>query len=103
MPAAKDWERKAQICRDILENSIPKQWLLPSEKLPTKSHNVTRVPYTCGILSDEELHMTEQTAAGLLSKYQSGEWKVEQVIIAFLKRATIGQQLVSLIYNITFV
>lgn len=103
MPAAKDWERKAQICRDILENSIPKQWLLPSEKLPTKSHNVTQIPYTCGILSDEELHMTEQTAAGLLSKYQSGEWKVEQVIIAFLKRATIGQQLVSLTYNITFV
>ncbi|THV64885.1 fatty-acid amide hydrolase [Aureobasidium pullulans] len=97
MPAAKDWERKAQICRDILENSIPKQWLLPSEKLPTKSHNVTQVPYTCGILSDEELHMTEQTAAGLLSKYQSGEWKVEQVIIAFLKRATIGQQLLNFV------
>jgi hypothetical protein len=40
--------------------------------------------------------MTEQNAAGLLSRYQSGEWSVEQVTIAFLKRATIGQQLVSL-------
>jgi len=98
MPAAKDWERKAQICRDILENSIPKQWLLPADKLPTKQqHNVTNVPYTCGILSAEELEMTDQTAAGLLSKYQSGAWKVEDVTIAFLKRATIGQQLVSLL------
>jgi amidase len=99
MPAAKDWERKAQVCRDILENSIPKQWLLPADKLPTKQqHNVTNVPYTCGILSTEELDMTEQTAAGLLSKYQSGAWKVEEVTIAFLKRATIGQQLVSLLF-----
>ncbi|KAK6002561.1 hypothetical protein QM012_001311 [Aureobasidium pullulans] len=96
MPAAKDWERKAQICRDILENSISKQWLLPADKLPTKQQlNVTKVPYTCGILSAEELDMTEQTAAGLLSKYQSGAWKVEDVTIAFLKRATIGQQLLN--------
>ncbi|KAH0145319.1 hypothetical protein KCU67_g12663, partial [Aureobasidium melanogenum] len=96
MPAAKDWERKAQICRDILENSISKQWLLPADKLPTKQQlNVTKVPYTCGILSAEELDMTEQTAAGLLSKYQSGTWKVEDVTIAFLKRATIGHQLLN--------
>lgn len=96
MPAAKDWERKAQICRDILENSISKQWLLPADKLPTKQElNVINIPYTCGILSAEELEMTEQTAAGLLSNYQSGSWKVEDVTIAFLKRATIGQQLVS--------
>ncbi|KAH0337040.1 fatty-acid amide hydrolase, partial [Aureobasidium melanogenum] len=96
MPAAKDWESKAQICRDILENSISKQWLLPADKLPTKQQlNVTKVPYTCGILSAEELDMTEQTAAGLLSKYQSGAWKVEDVTVAFLKRATIGQQLLN--------
>jgi amidase len=98
MPAAKDWERKAEVCRVILENSIPKQWLLPADKLPTKQqYNVTNIPYTCGILSAEELHMTEQNATGLLDKYRSGVWKVEDVTIAFLKRATIGQQLVSLL------
>jgi amidase len=98
MPAAKDWERKAEVCRVILENSIPKQWLLPTDKLPTKQqHNVTNIPYTCGVLSTEELDMTEQNATGLLNKYRSGAWKVEDVTIAFLKRATIGQQLVSLL------
>lgn len=96
MPAAKDWESKAQICRDVQQASIQKQWLLPEDKLPTKlTHNVTRVPYDSGILSAEELEMTEQDASGLLKRYQSGEWTVEQVTTAFLKRATIGQQLVS--------
>jgi len=96
MPAAKDWESKAQKCRDILEESIPKQWLLPAQKLSSlPKHNVTRVPYDSGILSSEELQMTEQDASGLLAKYKAKEWTVEQVTTAFLKRATIGQQLVS--------
>lgn len=96
MPAAKDWESRAQICRDIQQASVPKQWLLPQEKLPLKDqHNVIRVPYERGILSAEELEMTEQDASGLLKRYETGEWTVEQVTIAFLKRATIGHQLVS--------
>ena len=95
MPAAKDWDSKAQVCRDLQQASIPKQWLLPQEMLPAKTqYNVTRVPYETGILSAEELEMTEQDASGLLRKYQAGSWNVEQVTIAFLKRATIGQQLV---------
>lgn len=95
MSAVKDWEAKAQICRDIQAASIPKQWLAPEDKLPAKDRlNVTRVPYECGTMTPEELEMTEQDVAGLIKKYQAGEWTVEQVTTAFLKRATIGQQLV---------
>ena len=96
MPAAKDWDSEAQKCRDILEESIPKQWLLPAQKLSSlPKHNVTRVPYDSGVLSPEELRMTEQDASRLMAKYKAKEWTVEQVTTAFLKRATIGQQLVS--------
>lgn len=96
MPAAKDWESKAQISRHIQQESIPKQWMLPQEKLPPKNkHNVTRVPYYSDTMSAKELEMTEQDASGLLRRYESGEWTVEEVTTAFLKRATIGQQLVS--------
>ncbi|OKO99224.1 hypothetical protein PENSUB_8611 [Penicillium subrubescens] len=28
------WQRKAQTGRDILDKSIPKQWLLPESQLP---------------------------------------------------------------------
>lgn len=96
MPAAKDWQSKAQICRDIQRESITKQWMLPQEKLPPKNkHNVTRVPYDGDTMSAKELEMTEQNASGLLRRYENGEWAVEEVTTAFLKRATIGQQLVS--------
>ena len=49
-------------------------------------------------MSNLELEMTDQDATSLLTKYQSGEWTVRAVLIAFLKRATIGQQLVSLAF-----
>lgn len=39
--------------------------------------------------------MTEQNATGLLEAYQTGRWTVKEVTVAFLKRATIMQQLVS--------
>ena len=38
------WEVKAQRAKDILEKSIPKQWLAPPEKLP---------PRTSGLLSEK--------------------------------------------------
>lgn len=95
MPAARDWEAKAKICRDVQQESVSKHYLLPQDKLPPKTqHDVTRVPYDSGVLSARELEMTEQDASGLLKNYASGEWTVEEVTIAFLKRATIGQQLV---------
>lgn len=95
METTNDWKTKVQICRDIQQASIPKQWLLPEDKLPPKGRqNVTRVPHESGLLTDEELEITEQDVSGLLRKYQAGVWSVEQVTIAFLKRATIGQQLV---------
>ncbi|KAH8900327.1 fatty-acid amide hydrolase [Thozetella sp. PMI_491] len=90
------WERQAQISRDVLENSIPKQWLLSSALLPAKDrHNVVRVPEECGLLSPLELEMTNQNVAGLLDRYQSGRWTVEDVTTAFLKKATIGHQLLN--------
>ncbi|GAB7352691.1 hypothetical protein MBLNU459_g3052t2 [Dothideomycetes sp. NU459] len=96
MPAAKDWQRKAQVCLDIQQESICKEWLLPDDKLPPRErHDVTRVPYESGLLTAEELKMTEQDVSGLLQHYQAGEWTVEQVTVAFLKRATIGQQLLN--------
>lgn len=82
----------AQICIDIQDRSLPKRLLLSKHALPSKSRlDVTDVPRESGLLTDLELHMTEQDATGLLQKYQTREWTVRAVIVAFLKRATIGQ------------
>jgi hypothetical protein len=94
--AAHNWETQAQICRDILNNSIPRQWLLPVDKLPSPERtNVLGVPRESGILSERELQITETDATGLVETMAEGTWTAEEVTIAFLKRATIGHQLVS--------
>lgn len=94
--ASQSWVAQAQVARDILEKSIQKQWLLPADKLPSPNRlNVIDVPRECGSLSDEELQITETDATGLVEKMSQGIWTAEAVLIAFMKRATIGHQLVS--------
>jgi amidase len=89
------WETTAKVSRDVLEQSIPKQWLLEPERLPAANVlNVLNIAEQSGILSAEEIEMTRQNIDGLLSNYKSGRWTVEAVTIAFLKRATISHQLV---------
>ncbi|GAB1738482.1 hypothetical protein NU219Hw_g3288t1 [Hortaea werneckii] len=90
------WSALAQKCTDIQRNSLPAQWALPVDKLATKSSgDITSLPQTSGILSDLELQITEQDAEGILQNYLSGDWTVRQVTTAFLKRATIGQQMLN--------
>jgi len=93
--SSQPWEKQAQVARDVLEKSIQKQWLLPADKLPSPDRlNVIHVPRECGLLSHEELQMTETDATGLVEKMSDGSWTAEAVLTAFLKRATIGHQLV---------
>jgi amidase len=90
-----NWESKAKVARDILAKSIKTEWLIPKQKLPEKDIlNVLLVAEESGILSKDEILITETDATGLVEKMGAGEWKAEQVLIAFTKRATIGHQLV---------
>ncbi|ORY59987.1 amidase [Pseudomassariella vexata] len=89
-----NWKELAQICVKIQQDSIPKQWMLSKDKLPSEETlNVSSVPYDAGTMSAEELEMTAQDAGGLLKAYESGRWTVKQVITAFLKRGTVMQQM----------
>lgn len=90
------WEIEAEKSRRILADSIPKQWLLTPEQLPpTDRFNVLNVPAESGIMSEKELQITQTDATGLVRKMGAGDLSAEEVTIAFLKRATIGNQLVS--------
>jgi amidase len=93
MPA---WEAEAEKSRTVLANSIQTQWLLPEDKLPPAERlNVLDIPRESGLLSEKELEITESDASKLVRKMGAGDWSAEEVTIAFLKRATIGHQLVS--------
>lgn len=89
------WERQAQKGKDILNDSIPKQWLLPADKLPIPTQkNVVDFPRQSGLLSEPELLITEMSATELVANMGQGKLKAEEVIVAFLKRSVLGHQLV---------
>lgn len=97
------WELEAEKCRKILRESIPTQWLLPVDKMPSPDRlNVLGVPEESGLLSAREIEITSSDATGLVSKMGSGKWTAEEVTIAYLKRATIGHQLVSRIICVKY-
>jgi hypothetical protein len=91
----RNWESQAQKGRDILNNSIPKQWLLPVDRLPPVSQkSVVDFPRKSGLLTERELIITDMSATALVTEMGSGKLRAEEVMVAFLKRAVLGHQLV---------
>lgn len=87
------WKTKAAEKRDAQLASIPKEWRL-SEPLP-KPKNTYEYLLTSGVLTKEELEITETVDAMiLLRKMASGALSAVQVTRAFCKRAALAQQLI---------
>lgn len=94
------WAEYTKICTGIRDKSIPKQWLLPREKLPVPERlNVLSVPAESGILTPEEITITKSDVPELLEAYKASKWTVRQVVTAFLKQAVIINQLVSMTWT----
>jgi amidase len=81
----------AQLSR--LENQIPAECRLPKPLLENPPLNVTSIPETCGILTTEELAITDLDATDILASVASGRLTAVEVVIAFGKRAAIAHQL----------
>ncbi|RDW59861.1 fatty-acid amide hydrolase [Coleophoma cylindrospora] len=94
--AIQAWQEDIKECQSIQENSVNKEWLLPADKVPSAEQlNVIDVPKTCGLLTAKELEITETSAGDMVKKMAAGEWTATEVVTSFLKRATIGQQLLN--------
>ncbi|KAK0943873.1 hypothetical protein LTR29_004638 [Friedmanniomyces endolithicus] len=84
---------------------IPKAWLVPTSYLPrtNSSDNVLDVPRRCGILTSQEIHITETLdATALVAGLATGKLRSVDVVTAFCKRAAIAQQLVNCLTEIFF-
>ena len=89
------WELQARKARDALQRSIPKQWLLPEDKIPpVDQKNVADFPRKSGLLTERELTITEMSATALVADMGNGLLSAEEVVIAYLKRSVLGHQLV---------
>ncbi|KAH7073896.1 amidase signature domain-containing protein [Paraphoma chrysanthemicola] len=106
-PPIANWQELAKSKRDAVAAKIPELWRLSpsltSKYTETSTLNVLDVPRTCGILTSEELNITENYDATELVRLMSqGDLKSVDVVTAFCKRAAIAQQCVSCLTEIMF-
>ena len=89
------WQDAASRAQAGVYDTIPAKWRLsPAQLKLAEDANVMNVPLTCGILTPEQLAITEQTATELLTKLASGKLTSVDVTEAFCARAAIAHQLV---------
>lgn len=87
-----NWEPIARRKREERASRIPKEWHLRSS-IPDTRINVLDVPRESGILTPEELRLTENfDATALVAGLSTGLLKSVDVVTAFCKRAAIAQQ-----------
>ncbi|KAH7461690.1 hypothetical protein FOMA001_g18883 [Fusarium oxysporum f. sp. matthiolae] len=73
---------------------VPKEFRLPLRVIQDAPKNVTEIPAKCGILSPEEIEITEMhDAVSLLEAIASRRYTAVAVARAFCKRAIIAHQL----------
>ncbi|KAG8624597.1 hypothetical protein KVT40_007664 [Elsinoe batatas] len=82
--------------------SIPKEWRLPRPP-PASKTDLRDVPKTCGVLTAEEIRITEtEDATALLGEIRRGRWSVGEVVGGFCKRAAVAQELTNCLTEIFF-
>ncbi|KAI6162232.1 general amidase [Pisolithus thermaeus] len=92
------WYDLAVDKRQRQSETIPSQWRI---QLPPESAlNVIPYPETCGLLTPEEIEITNASVEILLLKLAAGKWSSFVVTTAFYKRAVVSHQLVNCLTEI---
>jgi len=93
---ADNWREACSKTRQQLSDSIPTDWRLSQETLDSLPSNVLDIPRSCGLLSAQELEITELDDVDvLLSRIHSRQWSAVAVTTAYCKGAAIAHQLVN--------
>ncbi|USP74811.1 uncharacterized protein yc1106_02085 [Curvularia clavata] len=100
--ASAKWELVSQRKKAEQNARIPAEWRLSMLPGP-EVHNYTEIPRECGLLTKEELQITEQYDAVALAKViREKQLKCLDVARAFCKRAAIAHQLTNCLTEIFF-
>lgn len=90
-----EYEAKRLPLFAAIASNVPEEWYLPQELINNPPKDVSNIPNTCGLLSAEELEITEKHDATSLAKAIAvRQYTAVTVISAFIKRAAIAHQLV---------
>ncbi|UNI15540.1 Amidase [Purpureocillium takamizusanense] len=90
--ATKSWEERVADKKSRLDKTIPAEWRINTQ--PT-GNSFMSIPKESGILSDDELAITESNATDLVRKLADGQLTSVAVTTAFCKRAALAQQLLN--------
>jgi amidase len=85
------WEELAADKRNRINESIPEEWRI--KELPA-GDCFFDFPAKSGLLSDQEISITETSATDLVQQLAHGTLKAVDVTMAFCKRAALAHQLV---------
>lgn len=88
------WEQDAQEAQARVLNSIPPHWRIDKQRYAHLT-DVTGVPRATGLLTPEQLKITESTVSELAQQLASQQLTAVTVLEAFATRAAIAHQLVS--------
>lgn len=85
--------RREELMRDVFKE-VPKEYYLPEDIFNNPPQSVMTVPRTSGILTAQELEITESYDATALSEaIAARKHSAVEVVVAFAKRAIIAHQL----------
>ncbi|RJE27589.1 hypothetical protein PHISCL_00014 [Aspergillus sclerotialis] len=88
------YEDKRRALLEAFYDKIPAEYRLPEKLLDNPPCDMTTIPSTCGILTPEEVKITEEyDAVGLAKAIAAKELTVVAVTTAFCKRSIIAHQL----------
>ncbi|KAM0350574.1 hypothetical protein ACHAPU_003058 [Fusarium lateritium] len=89
-----EFEAKRATLLESFASKVPESFRLPLSIIQNPPKDVTKIPATCGILSPQELAITEDhDAVSLLESISRRKYTAVEVAQAFCKRAIIAHQL----------
>ncbi|KAI9285720.1 amidase signature domain-containing protein [Umbelopsis sp. AD052] len=97
------WQQRATAAQERREKQLPDEYRIPKDKMPDASvKNVMNFPRESGLLSTEELEITELSVPALLKAIEDKKWTAVQVTKAYCKRAAYAQQLLNCLSEMVF-
>jgi amidase len=101
---AQSWDQIHAAKKAEQASRIPKEWRLKEEQMSTEDVDLRPIAVSSGILSSRESKITgeDYDATSLAAAIAAGEYTAVEVVTAFCKRASIGQQLCNNLTEIMF-
>ncbi|KAL3447774.1 amidase signature domain-containing protein [Aspergillus insuetus] len=96
------WEQLATERRAVRDQKVAEWQPGPMPLLETGQTFVRNVPRYCGLLTADQITITESSPSQLLRHLAAGTWSAESVIRAFIARATIAHHLTNPLTDVFF-